>query len=221
MGGLAGFVGARMGGMSESEDFQLDDGAEFRRAALRQLESLHRLSMHLCRDVAMAEDLVQETYVLALKSAGTYRGSVKDIRPWMFKIMHNALRSRRRRSGRVVFDESLIADAEEGEGQGLPGELLGENSRLDDLNWEQVEGGLKRAVEGLPDGLRIVFLLFAVEDLKYREISEVVGIPVGTVMSRLARGRKLLIERLSSDSSIELGSSGVVRGREKRQDARS
>jgi RNA polymerase sigma-70 factor (ECF subfamily) len=208
--------------MSEAEDLQTDGGELFRRAALRQLESLHRLSLHLCRDAALAEDLVQETYVLALKSAHTYRGSVMDIRPWMFKVMHNALRSWQRRSGRVVFDERLIVDTgEEGRAGLSGGELLGENAKLDELNWEQVEGGLKRAIDGLPDGVRIVFLLFAVEDLKYRQISEVVGIPVGTVMSRLARARKLLIERLSEDKSIEVGPMGVVGSREKQREALS
>lgn len=165
---------------------------EFRDAALAQLECLHRLAFHLCRDTATADDLVQETYLLAFRSAHTFKQQSGGIRSWMFKILHNAYRLRGRRDQRLVFDDGLIDDREDQSAA----DLLAPNSRLDDLNWDAVDESLKSAIHKLPDPLRTVFLLFAVEDLKYSEIADVLAIPVGTVMSRLARARQLLTESL-------------------------
>ncbi len=178
---------------------------QFRRGALAQLESLHRMAMHLCRDGNLAEDLVQETYVLALRSAGTFRAGAGSMRAWMMKILHNAYRTRHRREKRLEFDTERLEREEQPSDEGL----LGENARLEDLDWERVGGGLKAAIEGLPESLRLPFLLFAVEDLKYREIAEVLGVPMGTVMSRLARARKALVEALRTGSdSYEMGGGG-------------
>lgn len=110
---------------------------QFRRGALAQLESLHRMAMHLCRDGNLAEDLVQETYVLALRSAGTFRAGAGSMRAWMMKILHNAYRTRHRREKRLEFDTERLEREEQPSDEGL----LGENARLEDLDWERVGGG--------------------------------------------------------------------------------
>jgi len=174
--------------------------AAFRNAAIDQLESLHRFAFHLSRDPALAEDLVQETYVLALRHEHTYNRRLRDIRPWLFKILNNAMRKHFRRESLVTSREDL--DEAHADPAVPNSELLPPNSRLQDLDWEQIDDSLKHAIDALPETLRSAFLLFAVEDLKYRDIAEIEGIPIGTVMSRLSRARKLLMQSLASNPTI-------------------
>jgi len=173
--------------------------AAFQEAALKQLESLHRFAVHLSRDTLLADELVQETYLQAFRSEHTFDRSLKEIRPWLFKILNNALRQHFRRQSRGAATERLNDSHEDAAAANA--DLLSPNARLQDLNWEHVDDVLKHAIDALPDSLRTVFLLFAVEDLKYREIAEVEGIPAGTVMSRLSRARQLLMQALASKHS--------------------
>ena len=166
--------------------------------ALAQLDSLHRLARHLARDAAEADDLVQEAFVSALRSASTYRQTENGIRPWLFKILHNCLRQRRRRDSKVRFNSDELPESIDETGGEVFGQLMTANASLDELDWDQVDERLKAAIGGLPENLKIIFLLFAIEDLKYREIAEVLDIPTGTVMSRLARARRLIVEGLAS-----------------------
>lgn len=169
----------------------------FRAAALAQLDSLHRLAFQLCRDPGLAEDMVQETYLRAFRAAETFDANQGRMRPWLFKILHNRLRELRRREGLVTFDSDLVED-----GAGVStSQVIRSGSGLEQLNWEDVDDALKQAIDALPDAVRTVFLLFAVEGLKYKEIADVLDIPVGTVMSRLARARGLIIGTLTRESS--------------------
>jgi RNA polymerase sigma-70 factor (ECF subfamily) len=172
------------------------DSESFHKLVLSEVESVHRLAYHLCRDGHEAEDLVQETYLRALKSGDTYELGTFGVRPWLFKILHNTLRQRRsrdrltretlkRRVERNLIKE-FASDATD-----LPG-----RPTVDDVNWDGLDQRLYQAIRLLPVTHRTVFLLSAVEDLKYREIAEVVGVPVGTVMSRLSRARSALAAEL-------------------------
>jgi len=190
-------------GVSLREPRNSTANVAFRKAALSHLESLHRFANHLSRDQALSDDLVQETFLLALRSEHTFNRSLKDIRPWLFKILNNALRQHFRRKSGGGLDEAVQYSAlsDSREDSSANSEVLAPNSRLADLNWDQVDDALKDAIDALPDALRSVFLLFAVEDLKYREIAEVEGIPPGTVMSRLSRARQLLMQSLAANPS--------------------
>lgn len=179
----------------------------FRDAALAQLSALYRLAFHLSGDATTADDLVQETYLLAFRSAHTFQPRGGGIRPWLFKILHNAYRVRARFDSRLVFDDGFLDRAEDESALGL----LAPNARVDDVNWEMVDESLKHAIDDLPESLRVVFLLFAVEDLRYRNIADVLEIPIGTVMSRLARARKLLIDSLAAKSSAAAMENGPAR----------
>ena len=182
----------------------MDDSA-FHKLALAEVESVHRLAYHLCRDAHEAEELVQETYLHALRAAHAYQPHEYGIRPWLFKILHNVLHTRRssdRRSREMLqrlreresMDESGVrvsypsVDAVNADAP---------NANIDGVNWEATDERLCAAIRLLPVAHRTVFLLAAVEDLKYREIAEVVGVPVGTVMSRLSRARTALAGQLS------------------------
>jgi RNA polymerase sigma-70 factor (ECF subfamily) len=123
------------------------------------------------------------------------------MRAWLFTILHNTFYSRvkRERRGPRGVPELFDADSRErGPDEAAPAWDLAS------LDWEQVDGRLKAAIESLSREHREVLLLWGVEGLKYREISEIVGVPIGTVMSRLHRARKILSEALE-DSAAEMG----------------
>lgn len=159
--------------------------ADFRRLVLAELPAVHRLAVHLTRSRERADDLVQETYLRAFRSAGTFRTTEFGPRPWLFKILHNAWRSRLAQKNPVAAGEELTDNAAAPEPVPL------------DLDWDQVDERLKRAIERLPDNFRDVLLLWAVEGLKYREVADITGVPIGTVMSRLFRARQLLMQELA------------------------
>jgi RNA polymerase sigma-70 factor (ECF subfamily) len=161
--------------------------------AMGELPAVYRLAYHLARTPADAEDLVQETYLRAFKAEHTFKLGQVGVRPWLLKILHNVFLSKVKRAKLEPVASELAEElAERGDGEG---ELSGQ--ALADLDWEQVDERLKRAIHDLPLAYRTVFLLSAVEGLKYREIAEVMEMPIGTVMSRLYRARTTLLEGLT------------------------
>jgi len=167
----------------------------FRELALHEMDSVYRMAMHLARNPEDASDLVQDTYLKAFKAESRFELRDAGVRPWLFKILHNTFYTRVGRKKR----EPLLSDdlSYQPGGDGDPSEA-GPAWDLSHLDWEQVDDRLKHAIEGLPDHYREVLLLWAVEGLKYREVAEVLEVPLGTVMSRLYRARGILTESLSS-----------------------
>lgn len=160
----------------------------------RNTPALRRYARALLRDVDAADDLVQDTLERALSRLHLFRvGS--NLRAWMFTILHNLHVNAARRAGRFV--SSTGSDGERRE----RGEVAAEQQ--DAL----VARDLARALEMLPDDQRQVVLLVGLEEMSYREAAEVIGVPVGTVMSRLARGRERL-RRLIDEGG---GASGLRR----------
>lgn len=154
----------------------------FEAAVLPHLDSAYTLARHLTRDPNDAEDVVQEAYLRALRHFRGYRGV--DARAWVLAIVRNTfhtwLRRERRQEGVVEFDEELHSPSGEGT---HPGALL--DAMLD-------RESLERGLDGLPTEFREVLVLREIEGMSYKQIAAVVGIPPGTVMSRLARGRERL-----------------------------
>jgi len=159
---------------------------EFRRLVLQELDAVHRLAYHLSHSEHEADDLVQETYLRAFKSSGTFHLTEHGPRPWLFKILHNVYRTRRERQGR----EPAPADD-------LEDRVASPEALPADLDWEQVDERLKRAIDALAPAYRTVLLLWAIEGFKYREIAEITEVAIGTVMSRLFRARQILSEQMA------------------------
>ena len=168
-----------------------DDTAErFRQAAVPHLDSLYTLARYLLRNPTDAEDAVQECYLRALRHFDSLRGA--DIKPWLMAILRNVCRVEFGRRARVVLYD-LNAENEDGddaaplwqEAQETP-----EAGLIRKLDAKDIQG----MVAALPEAFREVIVLREIEDLSYREIADVVGVPVGTVMSRLARARATLRE---------------------------
>jgi RNA polymerase sigma-70 factor, ECF subfamily len=158
---------------------QDEDGG---RALLAEMQAcvpdLRRYARFLLKSAQDADDLVHDCLVRALDRRETRREELK-LRPWLFAIMHNLfisnLRRQRSRGEAVPVEEA-------GDGAGIDATQEGA-LRFRDLN---------RALEMLPEEQRSVLMLVSVEDLSYAEAGQVLGIPIGTVMSRLSRGRERL-----------------------------
>lgn len=170
------------------------DKQAFTEMALAEMTAVYRLAVYLSSRQE-ADDLVQETYVRAFRSMATYKPTEHGMRPWLFRILHNVVYDRLSEDSR----RRLALDALQEEQTSRPGASADHSSANDDraIDWEQVDGRLRTAIEALPLHHKSIFLLSAVEGLRYREIAAVAGVPVGTVMSRLCRARALLAERLT------------------------
>jgi RNA polymerase sigma-70 factor (ECF subfamily) len=176
----------------------------FNQLLLHEVASVHRLACRLCQDIHEAEDLVQETYLHALKAAHTYKPGEYGVRPWLFKILHNVLHTRRTRDhrGRRALRQLLQEQPTQQSVAPAVLEMVRGGAGEVRIDWDNVDERLLWAIRLLPVPHRTVFLLVAVEDFKYREVAEIVGAPVGTVMSRLSRARTSLIAQLK-DLAIE------------------
>lgn len=184
--------------------------SEFEKAALEHLDAVYRMAYRLTRRQEDAEDLVQEVYVRAMRPKTIERFEDNSeqggggIRAWLFAICHNVFYSKLKKDRRtpVAVEEFFEASEKETPPDEAPPQWDGER-----LDWEQVDGRLKDAIEGLKPEYRQVLLMWGVEGLKYREIATILDVPIGTVMSRLHRARKTLTDALMSDerAAAELG----------------
>jgi RNA polymerase sigma factor (sigma-70 family) len=162
----------------------------FEAVVLPHLGAAYGLARYLIRNDADAEDVVQEAMLRALRYFGGFRGDgPSQGRAWVLAIVRNTSHSWRRKRGpeasAMEFDESVHSDVAAGEDPAS--ELARRDSRAT----------LARVLDGLPPDMREVIVLREVEGLSYKEIGEVVEVPVGTVMSRLSRARRRLQEALA------------------------
>ena len=164
---------------------------EFEVLAMEHLDMLYRIARRLTRDEATAEDLVQETYLRALRSYQSFDLKEFGIRPWLLRILHNLHATRYQREKRqplAIDDAQLQAIAQTTDGQ---------IAHIDKAHlWEGMDEQLMQAVESLPEEYQSVILLWAIDELSYKEIAEALEVPIGTVMSRLHRARQRLSEQL-------------------------
>ena len=166
----------------------------FEAEALASLDSLYRTALRLTRARADAEDLVQETYLKAFRAAHSFKPGT-NLRAWLFTILHNTARNRARDRAReaVSVDSNVVERAAE---VPLPGGRPVDTPETLLLR-ETLTPELQAAIDDLPDVFREAVWLRDVEEFSYAEIAEMLAIPVGTVMSRISRGRNLLFERLN------------------------
>lgn len=183
---------------------------EFERLTLGHLDALYRMALQLTRHPDDAADLVQETYLKALRVADRFEETGGGVRPWLFKILHNVFYTRIERSRRAPM---AVEELESAEGDVPAPDQPSPAWNLATLNWDQVDGRLKQAIERLKPEYRSVLLLWGVEGLKYRQIAEIQDVPIGTVMSRLHRARSILAEQLAEwteEFGWDRGSTGTT-----------
>jgi RNA polymerase sigma-70 factor (ECF subfamily) len=186
--------------MSEPE---VTDGGEtfirFEQAVLPHLSAAWNLARWLMRDRNDAEDIVQQSCLRACRGFATFRGG--DARAWLLTIVRNACYSelsRRRRQRGETGGGRALESLDDADLPAPPGVGDPQLTLLRRLDHEALAG----AVEDLPDVFREAFVLREMEGLSYQEIAEVAGVPVGTVMSRLARARQRLQDALAGKISV-------------------
>lgn len=167
-----------------------DEQEKFAREAMTHLDHLYRVAVHLAKEPDQAHDLVQETYARALGSyeqfvAGTH------LKAWLTKILHNLFFDRYREAKRWVSVEEDKAgkDEESDYWQRIPAENPGPESNI--LR-EELSNKISDAIKKLPEEFRTLIVLVDMEDFSYAEAAEILSCPLGTVRSRLSRGRELL-----------------------------
>lgn len=168
---------------------------EFEHSALPLMDLLYSTALRMTKNPFDAEDLVQETYLKAYRFFHRFKPG-SNIRGWMLRILTNNFiniyRSKKREPSRMDFEITSATIP-------LNGKTGDEKIHSDGLveKYEELfDDSITAALDKLPEQYRMVVLLSDVNDLKYKEIAEVLGCPVGTVMSRLNRGRKMLAKSL-------------------------
>ena len=163
----------------------MNDRPTFEALALPHMDAAYNLARWLCRSPVEAEDIVQEAMLRAFRAFDGFRG--ENVRPWLMAIVRNCCRNRaadiRLRGHAALPDETaapLRSEAPDPEEVSL---RASERRRLDAL------------IAELPEDFREALILREMEDMSYRQIAEVTGAPIGTVMSRLARARALLRDK--------------------------
>jgi RNA polymerase sigma factor (sigma-70 family) len=159
----------------------------FRDAALPHLDDAYTLARYLLRDATDAEDAVQECYLRAFKHFDSYRGPA--MKPWLFAILRNVCRAEFAR--RATAPTGVIEDVADHEEQTPLWHEAQETPETQMLRrWDA--DTIRRLVAALAEPFRETFVLREINNLSYREIADVAAVPVGTVMSRLARARAML-----------------------------
>ncbi|GAC1517369.1 MAG: sigma-70 family RNA polymerase sigma factor [Gemmatimonadaceae bacterium] len=186
-----------------------DKDAAFEQEALPWLDDVYRFAVSLTRNEADADDVVQDTFLRAYRSWHTYQPG-SDARRWLFTICRNVFLRSRERSRHEV-------DAEDGDVEALAAVQLQraavDGREVDTLARLDLAPAITQALTDLVEPFRSAVILVDVEDQSYEAAAEVLGVPIGTVRSRLFRGRRLLQEKLLSYAT-DAGFTTVARGRE-------
>lgn len=170
------------------------DPEAFRAEVLTFVEPLFGTALRLTRNRADAEDLVQDTLVKAFRFADRFESGT-NLRAWLYTILHNTWRNRRRDAARGNVDvdsdrvEAAAASSDGPTASDTPERILIRST---------LDADLQAALDALPEAFREAVWLRDVEEFSYAEIAKMLDVPMGTVMSRISRGRRLLFERLSS-----------------------
>jgi RNA polymerase sigma-70 factor (ECF subfamily) len=161
----------------------------FEAEALSQLNALYATALRLTANRADAEDLVQETYFKAFRAADQFETGT-NLKAWLFTILHNTFLNTRRHAGREVtgFESEDVERAPQVQNAESPEQILLRKT---------LDSDLRAALEALPAVFREAVWLRDVEEFSYAEIADIAGVPIGTVMSRISRGRRLLHEYLT------------------------
>ncbi|MBI2537948.1 MAG: sigma-70 family RNA polymerase sigma factor [Gemmatimonadetes bacterium] len=163
--------------------------AAFEQELLSAIEAVHRFAVHLTRDPSQAEDLVQETYLRALAHRDQYQPGT-NCRAWLFTICRNAFLKGARHSEREVATEDAALEALAA--AGVHAGMAGTDPEGAVFERPELADAIRLALEKLPEEFRTAVVLVDMEDQSYAEAARVLGVPVGTVRSRLFRGRRLL-----------------------------
>ena len=182
------------------------EGDGFAGATLEFLDSLYGAALRLTRNADRAQDLVQDTYLKAIRARHSFAEGT-NLKAWLYTILHNTWRNRQRDGARsrVEFDSEAAERSAHLRAERFGGQADGGGAFVNEtpeslLLRKTLNADLQAALDGLAESFREVVWLRDVDDLTYQEIADVLEIPIGTVMSRLSRGRRQLYEALTKRS---------------------
>lgn len=169
-----------------------DQKRAFEELAVPHFDALYRIARRLVKDEHAAEDLLQETYLKAYAGFKSFEMRGFGIRPWLLKILHNTFLNRLAREGRKPrsADQAMLEEVEDHAEGERPAGLA--------INVDLLDAEVKGAIDSLPPEFRVVLLHWATMEHSYQEIADILGIPIGTVMSRLYRARQAMLAALTS-----------------------
>jgi RNA polymerase sigma-70 factor (ECF subfamily) len=179
------------------------DRERFTELALPHMQALYTAALRMTRNPADAEDLVQETFLKAYRAFDRYEDGT-NIRAWLYKILTNTFINSYRASKRRP-EKADVEDVEDLYMYRRLGELQATGtgrSAEDEVFSHITDDEVKAAIESLPEAFRIAVLLADVEGFSYKEIADITDVPIGTVMSRIHRGRKALQKGLTEFAEV-------------------
>jgi RNA polymerase sigma-70 factor, ECF subfamily len=174
--------------MTTEANYEQEKARRFRDDALLHLDDVFSLARYLLRNAEDAEDAVQECYLRALRHFDSYRGPA--MKPWLLAIVRNVCHAKFAR----LAKQEISTDFSEGDSRPEQIPIWQENSPSPEaaLIRQHDDDTIRRLVTALPHAFREAIVLREVNNLSYQEIAKIAGVPVGTVMSRLARARSML-----------------------------
>jgi RNA polymerase sigma-70 factor (ECF subfamily) len=191
--------------VSEKREFK-NKQEEFAAVALEYFDALYNTAVRMTRNPSAAQDLVQETYLKAYRFFDRFEPGT-NLKAWLFTILRNtyinAYRKTARQQQQVDFEHVSLFYADTSSSPEWQ-----DRSSMEEMLRHVVQDDVKRALDELPEEYRMVVLLADLEDFSYKEIAAIVDCPVGTVMSRLFRGRRLLRKSLEDFAK----KSGYIKG---------
>lgn len=185
-------------------------GFNYERDLLPFADSLYSTALRLALNPQDAEDLVQETYMKAFKYFDKFKPGT-NIKAWLFKILKNTFINFYRKRKKIPHQVELMELEDKLEDFALSEvhDIKILEAEVEEDNLSEVDDNVRKALEGLPEEYRKVIIMADIEGRSYKEIAKILKLPIGTVMSRLYRGRKSLEEALLSYASKY----GYIKGR--------
>lgn len=181
--------GARVRSAAVSRRTTTGDIADrFHQTIVPHLDASYNFARFLSRDAEAAEDIVQEAFLRAYRHFDGYRGG--DPRAWLFSIVRNCYRAWRQEGRRKAHYELPIADERDDDQPAAHAIASDEDTPEMAMIHKSDAERVRAVIRGLPEAMREILVLRELEDLSYRQIAEIIGVPIGTVMSRLARARR-------------------------------
>jgi len=195
--------------MAMFRSMQKTESDAFTEETLGHLDAMYSVACRLTRNPTEAEDLVQDAMVKAMRARDQFQAGT-NLKAWLFRILTNTFINKYRRGGleRALFDGPDADPLADGWVSASTMRHLRDPEQL--ALMPIVEGEVQKALDALPPEFKLAVILCDVEEFSYEEIAEIMGCPIGTVMSRLHRGRKLLQRTLYSHALAM----GIVKGEE-------